>query len=269
MTREINTQSAKCKIRFTIKEQKYFPRFTRAFFVISDMKTIILFSGGKDSFYSLAKVLEMGSVEYVVSVQSRTGDTQLHAGPEADEQVRKAQLDLLGLPHKQITVSSEKHYLHELFVELNKLVQEDDMTHLVTGDLWHPYTSGIGDMLAGALGVTLIRPARDACPTRGGDEQYMREITSSGIKSVIVSVRQGDLPKSFVGRNIDETLIQELVSMKVDAAAEGGEYQSLVLSAPQMKARIVIDDFSVFLVDGKNGKEKFYRMSINKFHVAI
>lgn len=231
------------------------------------MKTIVLFSGGKDSFYSLIKALEMGPVEYVVSVQSKSGDTQLHAGPEANEQVRKAQLDLLGLPYKQITVGSGKDYMHELFIRLNELVQKDNITHLVTGDLWHPYTSGIGDMLAGALGVTLVRPARDACPTRESDEKYMREIISSNIKSVIVSVRQGNLPENFVGRTIDEALITELVSMKVDAAAEGGEYQSLVLYAPPMKDRIVIDNFSISLVDGKNGKEKFHRMSVNKFHI--
>ncbi len=231
------------------------------------MKTIVLFSGGKDSFYSLAKTLETGPVEYVVSIQSKTGDTQLHAGPEANEQLRKAQLDLLGLSYKQITIGSGKDYLHELFIELNKLVQEDKITHLVTGDLWHPYTSGIGDMLAGALGVVLVRPAREACPTRESDENYMREIISMGIESVIVSVRRGNLSENFVGRMIDETLVKELISMKVDAAAEGGEYQSLVLVAPQMKGRIVIDDFAVTLVDGKNGKEKFHRMSVNKFHI--
>jgi len=231
------------------------------------MKTIVLFSGGKDSFYSLTKALETGSVEYIVSVQSKLGDTQLHAGPEANEQVRKAQLDLLRIPYKQITVGSGRDYLHELFTGLNELVHKDNITHLVTGDLWHPYTSGIGDMLAGALGVTLLRPARDACPTRESDEKYMREIISSGIESVIVSVRQGNLPENFVGKTIDKALITELVSMKIDPAAEGGEYQSLVLYAPLMKGRIVIDDFFVSLVDGKNGKEKFHRMSVNKFHI--
>lgn len=231
------------------------------------MKIIALFSGGKDSFYAIAKTVKTYPVEYVVSIQSKTGDTQLHAGPEANKQVRKAQLDLLSLPYKQITIGSGKEYMHELFVELNKLVQADTITHLVTGDLWHPYTSGIGDMLAGALGVTLVRPARAACPTRENDERYMMEIISMGIESVIVSVRQGNLPTHFVGRMIDEAFVEELISMKVDAAAEGGEYQSFVLAAPQMKGRIVIENFSVTLVDGKNCKEKFHRMFVDIFHI--
>ncbi len=230
-------------------------------------KTIVLFSGGKDSFYSLLKAQEIGSVEYLVSIKSLSGDTQLHAGPEASEKLRKAQLDLIGLPYKEITISSDKKYLHELFMELNKFIKQDGITHLVTGDLWHPYTSGIGDMLAGALGVEIIRPAREACPTRESDTGYMNEVISMGIKSLIVSVRQGNLPENFVGKEINKQLVENLISLKVDAAAEGGEYQSFIVAAPNMNGTIVIDDFDVKLSDGKNGKEKFYRMFVNKFHI--
>lgn len=230
-------------------------------------KTIVLFSGGKDSFFSLAKTLENGPIEYLVSIQSQAGDTQLHAGPEANGEMRKAQLDLLGLPYKQVTIGSGRDYMHELFVELNKLVQRDGITHLVTGDLWHPYTSGIGDMLAGALGVTIVRPARESCPNRESDLKYMEEVIAMGLKSIIASIRQGNLPESFVGRVIDKTLVAELAELKVDAAAEGGEYQSFVIAAPQMKGSIVIDKFDISLVDGKNGREKFYRMSVDKFHI--
>lgn len=230
-------------------------------------KTIVLFSGGKDSYYALQKTLEKGPVEFIVSVQSPSGDTQLHAGPEANEALRKAQLDLIGIPFKHIFVSSGENYLHELFMELNKLVQENQITHLVTGDLWHPFTSGIGDMLAGALGVKLIRPARDACPSRQDDIKYMTEVLSMDINSMIISVRESNLSKNFVGRIIDKVLIDELVLIGVDSAAEGGEYQSFVLSAPLMKGKIVVDDFDTKLVEGKNGKEKFFRMFVNKFHI--
>lgn len=230
-------------------------------------KTMVLFSGGKDSFFSLQKVLETTQVEFIVSVNSAVGDTQLHAGPEADEQMRSAQLELLGLQQKQIIVGSGKNYLHELYSELNKLVQENQITHLVTGDLWHPYTSGVGDMLAGALGVTLIRPAREICSAKEKSVKYMEAVLAANIKSVIVSVRYGILPESFVGREINKDLVIELAAMKVDAAAEGGEYQSFVLSSPIMKGRIVIDDFEVSLVDGKNGKEKFHRMMLKKLHI--
>lgn len=231
------------------------------------MKKAILFSGGKDSFFALQKSLEDGSVEMILSVQSPTGDTQLHAGPEVNEVLRMAQIELLNIPHKQLTIGGGEKYLHELFLTINNVVQEYSITHLVTGDLWHPYTSGVGDMLAGVLGIKLLRPARDVCPDRDSDIAYMHQVIDCGIESIIVSVRQGNLSENFVGRKIDAELVDELSNMNVDAAGEGGEYQSFVTFSPIMKGRIVIDEYSVSLVDGKNGKEKFHRMSVNKFHV--
>ena len=231
------------------------------------MRSILLFSGGKDSIYSLEETLGKFQIKYIISINSESGDTQLHAGPESDKLIRKSQLKLLGVPFKEITISSNNNYMHELFVKLNRVVKKDKITHIITGDLWHPYTSGIGDMLAAVLGIEIIRPAREICPDRKTDIKYMNKIIKSGIESIIISVRQGVLPKTFVGRKIDKKLVKDLAYMKVDAAGEGGEYQSLVLKSTKMQGRIVIDDFMINLVEGKNGKEKFYRMSIKKFHI--
>jgi diphthamide synthase (EF-2-diphthine--ammonia ligase) len=137
----------------------------------------------------------------------------------------------------------------------------------VTGDLWHPCTSGIGDMLVGALGVTLVRPAREVCPALGDGEKYMQDVIAQGIETVVISVREGVLPADVIGKALDEELVQKLVSLNVDPAAESGEYQSFVVAAPQMSGRIVFDDFLVSSIDGKNGKEKFQRMAIKSFHV--
>lgn len=230
-------------------------------------RALILFSGGKDSYFALLEAQKRLPLALVVSVASPQGDTQLHAGPEADKALREAQLALLGLPCDQIGISSEKSYLHELFFGLDAIVKKHGITHVVTGDLWHPYTSGIGDMLAGALGVMLARPARERCPSRDAAVTYMHEILDAGIQSIIISVREQDLPREFVGRTIDRNLIAQLAAMNIDGAAEGGEYQSFVVAGPLMNGRIVIDDFDVQLSGGKNGKEKFHRMVVKSFHI--
>ena len=127
--------------------------------------SMILFSGGKDSMYALEKVMESGGVDLVVSITSKEGDTQLHAGPETNKDFREAQLALLGFPIARIKIGDSRNYLNELYLELKHLVEARKIRFLVTGDLWHPYTGGVGDMLAGALNVTIVRPARDACPS--------------------------------------------------------------------------------------------------------
>ncbi len=230
-------------------------------------KTIALFSGGKDSFYAIRKVLENGSLDLLVSISSNSGDTQLHAGPEANREIRKQQLEGIGLSYREIVVNSERGYLHHLFKGLQDIVRRENVGYLVTGDLWHPYTGGIGDMLAGALDVELVRPARDSCPSRDHSMKYMSEVLESAIKAVIVSVRDGDLPREFIGREIDYGFLQELERRGIDVAGEGGEYQSLVIASPIMTGCIVISDYSIELVNGKNGREKFHRMKVKNFCV--
>lgn len=229
-------------------------------------KTIALFSGGKDSTYAVQTYLKKYPIDLIVSISSAKGDTQLHAGPEATGAIRAAQLNALGLPYKQVVVGSGKDYLHDLFSVLKEVVGEQNATHLVTGDLWHPYTSGVGDMLAGALGVELVRPAREKCQKLEDGERFVREVIKTGIKAIVVSVRKGDLPKSVVGKVIDSQFTQDLREKGIDAAGEGGEYQSLVTDAPIMNQRIVIDDAASELVDGKNRKEQFYRLRVKSFH---
>lgn len=230
------------------------------------MKTAILFSGGKDSFFSLLKAQERQSVDLLISIKGLSGETQLHAGPESNADLRSSQIQTLSIPHVELEVHGGKDYLHGLFLKLNEIVKEHQIQTLVTGDLWHPYTSGIGDMLAGALGVELLRPAREVCTRIEDGPKYLQEVLDLGIESIIVSVRKGNLPESFVGRRIDKTLLQELSELGVDVAAEGGEYQSLVLAAPNMNKRLVIDEFSIGLAYGKNGKEQFHRMEVKKYH---
>lgn len=230
------------------------------------MKSIALFSGGKDSFYAVQKVLKDGTLDLLVSIYAPNGDTQLHAGPEGIKSIREAQLEAIGLSFRQINIGYGQDYLHGLFISLKKVVDEVGVGYLITGDLWHPYTSGIGDMLAGALGVTLVRPAREVCSSREKAILYMKEVIDSGIESIVLSVRKDNLPEEFVGRQIDNAFFEELDGMQIDPAGEGGEYQSLTVSAPIMSKKIVIDIYDRQLVDGKNKREQFYRMNIKKFH---
>ena len=95
----------------------------------------------------------------------------------------------------------------------------------------------------------------------------MGKVFQSGIESVVIGVRKGDLPKEFVGRNVDETFLNEMANYSNDFAGEGGQYQTLVTSSPIMHGKIVISSFDVELVQGKNGKESFYRMNTSDFSI--
>ena len=226
-----------------------------------------LFSGGKDGMYSLVQTLNEDNIDLIVTITSQNGTNQLHAGPEISSRLRDAQLGLMSFPSQKLVIGSGREYLSELFQGLNVIVQREGITKLVTGDLWHPYTGGIGDMLSGSLGVQISRPSRIDCPSNESSRSYMEKVLKAGIESVVVGVRKGDLPKEFVGRRIDDLFLEDLARCSNDFAGEGGQYQTFVTSSPIMRGRISIDGYDVQVAQGKNGKESFYRMNANKFHI--
>jgi len=228
------------------------------------MKAINLFSGGKDSAYALSKTLPETCL--IVSFHSPQGETQLHAGPELSSKIRTEQLAALqektGISVEHIEVGEGKDYLRDVFQGLQQIVRRTGADTLVTGDLWHPYTNGVGDMLAGALQVSIVRPAKEVCPQRECGHYYINQLLEQKIEAMICSVRKGVLPKNFVGRMLDRTLLDDLVQMNIDPAGESGEYQSLLVAAPCMEQKISIGAYTVETVLGKNGKESFNRMCV-------
>ena len=227
---------------------------------------MVLFSGGKDSMYALERCAEDGGIDLLVSIVSVNRDTRLHAGPETNENFRKTQLASLDFPTEEIIVGDGKNYLGEIYFGLKSIVDTRGIRQLVTGDLWHPYTGGIGDMLAGALNVTITRPAREACPSREYARAYVMDLINRGMESTLVSVRENVLPSEFVGRNLNLRLVDELEKMGIDSSGESGEYQSTVNFSRLMNRRLIIDAYDVSLAEGKNGKERFHRMNIKEFH---
>jgi len=225
-------------------------------------KKIMLFSGGKDGAYALLKM----PVDMIVSFVSLNGQTQFHAGPEVPAKLLEDILKLINIPFKQIAISSTDNYLYTIFSTLAGEAQAGQYKYLITGDLFHPYTNGIGDMLAGALGLEIIRPAKADCPTREQAENYMRQVIAAGIKAQIISIRD-HLPEELLGLEVDNRLIDKLVNLGIDPSGEGGEYQTIVTGFPLMPKQIIIDKTKMEAVLGRNQKEKFKKLDILKYHI--
>ena len=74
-------------------------------------KAAILFSGGKDSIYSLQAAQKYVPIDLIVSLTSTQGDTQFHAGPEVEKALRESQLQLLGIENETLILSAGQGYL--------------------------------------------------------------------------------------------------------------------------------------------------------------
>jgi diphthamide synthase (EF-2-diphthine--ammonia ligase) len=64
--------------------------------------------------------------------------------------------------------------------------------------------------------------------------ELIKEFIASGFKAIVVCVNEKDLDKSFCGRIIDESFINDLPS-NVDVCGENGEFHSFVFDGPIFK----------------------------------
>ena len=229
-------------------------------------KTCVLFSGGKDSMYALQESKSSNNLDFIISIRNLNGDIQFHAGAEANNNLRKTQLKLIGLPYKEITTRT-KNYLQDTFFQLKEIVAKENVKYLVTGDLWYPYGAGVGDMLVAALGIEVLRPCKNLCNNKHEAQKYMDVILNSGIESIVYGVRKDVLPKKFIGSKIDKEFLKELGRRSIDVAGERSEYQSLVVSSPLMSKKIVLDSFDTHYVKGRLEGDEFYMMDNGEFHI--
>jgi uncharacterized protein (TIGR00290 family) len=78
----------------------------------------------------------------------------------------------------------------------------------------------------------------------------MQKIISSGFKVIIAGVFSYPFDEKWLGREIDNEMIEELKILSekyaITLSGEGGEYESFVLDAPFFSKRIAINESDSF-----------------------
>ncbi|HDI01623.1 MAG TPA: diphthine--ammonia ligase, partial [Candidatus Bathyarchaeota archaeon] len=121
---------------------------------------------------------------------------------------------------------------------------ELDVDGVVSGAVRSRYQKERIDRICEELGLVSY------APLWGRDElSILRELVEKGFKVVFVGVFALGLDASWLGRELDEGAIRDLLALKerygISLVGEGGEYETLVLDAPLYKARIELVDYEV------------------------
>ena len=125
--------------------------------------------------------------------------------------------------------------MKEAFENLKELGVEA----IYTGALYSIYQKSRIEKLGSEVGLKIVSPYWHV------DElEYMREIVSLGFKVIISGVAAWGLDESWLGREIDDGAIDELVKLnekyQINIAFEGGEAETLAVDGPIFKKRVKI-----------------------------
>lgn len=191
------------------------------------MRLASLYSGGKDSTFSLYLAEQMGhEVPYLVNiVPSEAGSWVFHT-PNLN--VVPVMAEALG---KQLVVGysdgSEASDLAGMKAALTGL----DIDGIVTGAVWSDYQWDRMNLVCGDLGLKLLAPL-----WRKDQDLVLDQLLDAGVRAVIVGCYAEGFDESWLGRPLDAAAVRDLKKLRekyqISIMGEGGEYESMTLDSP-------------------------------------
>jgi len=185
-------------------------------------RCIALFTGGKESVFSILKTIESGyKIEELLFLEKPGFSVHKVNLPTV-----KAVAKMLGYELKTISVSNEL-LEDKLLINYLKEQKRKGLNALVTGNVKLEENHEIYASLCKKAGLKLIEPLR------GKDTlELMIEYSKIGMHFMIIGIRNEELDHKWLGATISkqniENFLEEVLSKGIDPCGEYGEYHSTV-----------------------------------------
>ncbi len=225
------------------------------------MNLAALFSGGKDSTFSIYEAQNHGDVvACLVTILANSEDSHLLHHPN----VAFTGLQAKSMKMPQITVAAKssdtKAELENLKEALSAAKKDYHIQGVLHGGILSEFQKTKFADVAKDLGLRVVSPLwhRD-------QSQYMQLLLDSGFEFIITSVSSDGLDKSWLGKKITKDDLAKLQVLsekhKFNLSFEGGEAETFVIDCPLFSKPIEIQDSSV-LWDGYRGRFEIVRAKI-------
>jgi diphthine-ammonia ligase len=207
------------------------------------MRLGVLFSGGKDSTLALHKAAEKAEAVCLITLVSENKESYMFHTPNID--VTALQAEALGLPLiRKVTKGKPEEELKDLDAAITQAINGFKIEGIVTGAVESVYQAARIQQICNGLGVWCVNPL-----WKRNQKDLLEETVAKGFKTVISGVFAYPLDKKWLGKQIDEALIQKLVALSeeygLSPSGEGGEIETTVLDAPLFKKKIEVLDSEV------------------------
>ena len=217
------------------------------------MRLAALFSGGKDSTYSIHKAKSQGhEVVCLVTVFPKSDESMLLH--HSNIKVTKLLSTSMRIPQVYVTSDSNDTSVEvrSLFQILTKAKIDFKIEGLVHGGISSEFQKKNFENLCKKLDLQLYSPFWKIEPL-----SYMKQLLENRFCFIITSVTSEGLDDSWLGKIIDNTDIEKLSELSkqygFNLNFEGGEAETLVLDCPLYSFPLEITNFKK-IWDGYRGK---------------
>jgi ABC transporter with metal-binding/Fe-S-binding domain ATP-binding protein len=196
------------------------------------MRYWALSSGGKDSLLSIHLAKEKGlEIDGILSFLTKR-DSYLFHYPNV--KWTSLQAESMKIPIKLVDGRSWKDLDEEkrgFKSEMKKIMNGERVNGIIAGLIASNFQRSVLE----DLGIELF------LPLWGHDqEEVLRLFIEEGFEGIVTGVAAEGLDESFLGREIDEELIEDLKERRINVAGEGGEIETFVVDGPIFSKRLKI-----------------------------
>lgn len=203
------------------------------------MKSVILYSGGKDSTRAVYSSIENNDEVYaLIAMVSRNKESYMFHVPNIH--MVDYCSSAMEIPSIDIATDGQKEKELDDLEACLRRVKQKGVEVVYSGALESVYQKSRIDKICDNLGLKSISPLWHKDPV-----EYMRQLVDEGFEIIITSVSAYGLTKDWLGKTINHDVIDQLIKLNekygIHPAFEGGEAETLVLDAPMYDRKIVVD----------------------------
>jgi ABC transporter with metal-binding/Fe-S-binding domain ATP-binding protein len=226
------------------------------------MKLAALFSGGKDSTFSIFLAKNQGhEIKCLVSIFPKSDESHLLHHPNL--KWTRLQSESMKIP--QLIIDSNSDDSNEEIDAMKKILQtaknDFDIQGIVHGGIKSKFQKDKFEDLCNDLNLKLISPLWELDPIL-----YMNELISKNFEFIMISVSSGGLDDSWLGKKIESNDLSTLQALSekfgFNLNFEGGEAETFVINCPLFSNSIEIIEGKKFW-DGYRGRFEIIDARLN------
>jgi ABC transporter with metal-binding/Fe-S-binding domain ATP-binding protein len=204
------------------------------------MKLAVLYSGGKDSNYSLYVASKYHKISVLLNIIPKNNESYLYH--YINNNLTELQSKALNIPIERFYTNNDEE--ETLFEALKYLKEKYNIDGIITGAIRSIYQGSRFQRICKRLNLWCFNPLwlKD-------EKEYLYELLKNNFKFIIVGWYTYPLDTNILGKVVDENIIKKLIEYKekykINIAGEGGEYETFVLYQPLFKKRIIIKDYEI------------------------
>jgi uncharacterized protein (TIGR00290 family) len=195
---------------------------------VSKEPVVISWSGGKDSMLALHEIRASGEFDVVAALTTVSREFERICMHGVRRALLHRQAEELGLPLHEIVLPhnpANSDYESGLAAALN-VYKAQGVRRIVFGDIFLADLKAYRDKNLATLGMSGIYPLWQR-ESRG----LVRRFLELGYATTLVCVDTRVLPETFSGRELNESLLQDLPP-GIDPCGENGEFHTFVWKGP-------------------------------------